>query len=99
MKKFTKRLVLPLALAISAATFVPAQASGVLGAAIMIDKYLKKEAQVALSTPGHTSWCVQKYPGYRPHINNFIKPNGRVQYCASPYYTPPWMKFGANAMQ
>ena len=97
MTKFTKRLAIPLAATIAVLSFAPAQASGIIGTAMLIDKYIKKEAEVALNTPGHTAWCQQEYRGYRPHVNNFIKPDGRVQYCASPYYTPPWMKFGANA--
>lgn len=92
-------MALPVALAIAVASHVPASASGIIGIGILVDKYLKQEAEVALNTPGHTQWCLQKYPGYRPHINNFIKPDGRVQFCASPYYTPPWMRWGQQAAQ
>lgn len=56
----------------------------------MLDMMVKKSNKEALATPGHAAWCAKSRPGYRAKWNNWREPNGRVSYCASPYYTPPW---------
>ena len=83
--------VLTVACGLLAGSQVPANAF--IGALVLADKFIKKEAAIALQTPNHAAWCAKKHPGYRAKWNNYRIPNGRVRYCASPYYSPPWMKW------
>ncbi len=69
---------------------LPAQAFTPL---MLIDRFIKKETKMALQTPGHVAWCKKNHPGYRPKWNNYRIANGRVKYCASPYFSPSWMKW------
>ena len=59
---------------------------------ILADRVIKQETAKALATPGHAAWCAKQKPGYRKQWNNWRLPNGRVKYCASPYFSPVWMK-------
>jgi hypothetical protein len=59
---------------------------------VMADRVIKKENKKALATPGHAAWCAKQAPGFRKQWNNWRTPNGRVKYCASPYFTPLWMR-------
>lgn len=86
-----KLLVLPLAAALIAPTVVPANAF--ITVLALADRYIKQQAKVANETPGHIEWCLKNHPGFRPQWNNYRIENGRVAYCASPYYTPPWMQY------
>lgn len=85
-------LTLTVAAAIIGTSCLPA--SAFLTPFILADAYIKQQAKVALETPGHVEWCLQNHPGFRPQWNNYRIENGRVAYCASPYYTPPWMALG-----
>ncbi len=62
----------------------------------LMDWAIKKSNKEALATPGHAEWCARSKPGYRAQWNNWRTPDGRVTYCASPYYTPPWQVPYAN---
>jgi hypothetical protein len=88
MVRKTLLLAIPVAALIFAATAAPSNAF--VGLFIMADKWFKDEAKKAAQTPGHAEWCASFRPGYRPQWNNWRLPNGRVTYCASPFYTPPW---------
>lgn len=90
-------LAAPLAFVMLITSQMPANA--IVGALMLLDRYIKKEASIALSTPGHAEWCADKYPGYRKQWNNYRIEEGRVAYCASPFYTPPWMKWRPTAGQ
>ena len=57
---------------------------------VLLDMMIKKSNKEARAIPEHVQWCLQHHPGYRPQWNNWRTPDGRVAYCASPYYTPPW---------
>jgi len=85
-----------LALPLAAALFVAghASANAQVGLLILADNYIKKQSKVAANTPGHTAWCARKHAGYRKEWNSYPRGNGRRRHCASPYYTPPWMKKG-----
>ena len=56
----------------------------------LLDMMIKTSNKEALAVPGHAAWCAQSRPGYRAQWNNWRTPEGRVTYCASPYYSPPW---------
>ena len=62
----------------------------------LLDMMIKKSNKEALAIPEHGAWCARSKPGYRVQWNNWRTPNGRVTYCASPYYTPPWQVPYAN---
>ncbi len=83
--KLSATLVGPLLLAISAQ-----QASAQLGPIMLADWAIKRSNKQAAATPGHAEWCARSKPGYRAQWNNWRTSDGRVTYCASPYYTPPW---------
>jgi len=85
-------LAVPIAIAMLSISYLPAHSF--VSALILADRYVKNESKIALNTPGHAAWCSRKHPGYRKQWNNYKRPNGRVRHCASPYYTPPWMKWG-----
>lgn len=85
----TKLLAISVSLPILFAGVLPANAF--VSALILADRMVEKSQKEALATPGHIEWCQRKYPGFRPQWNNYKLENGRVAYCASPYYTPPWM--------
>lgn len=72
----------------------PAQAF--VGVLMLADAWAKKEAKVALDTPGHAEWCAQMHPGYRKEWNNYPIGDGRIRFCASPYYTPPWLQWRSD---
>ena len=97
MKYRNRMLVAPLAAALLATTIVPANAF--ITPLVLADRFIKAQAKIALETPGHVEWCLQNHPGYRPQWNNYRIANGRVAYCASPYYTPPWMQWRQNLPQ
>jgi hypothetical protein len=61
-----------------------------LGPIMLADWVIKRSNKEAAATPGHSEWCAKLRPGYRPQWNNWRTSDGRVTYCASPYYTPPW---------
>ena len=88
MFKRTLVAVLPLAVAglLAAQTAAHAQ----LAPLMLLDAMIKKSNKEAAATPGHAAWCAASRPGYRAQWNNWRTPDGRVTYCASPYYTPPW---------
>ena len=67
-------------------------ANAFLGVFMLAERTITKESARALATPGHADWCARQQPGYRKQWNNWRLPNGRVKYCASPYFTPLWMK-------
>ena len=75
---------------------VATPASAQLLPLMLLDKGFKEEAKKAKNTPGHVEWCRKKKPGFRAEWNNWRTSDGRVEYCASPYYTPPWRKNAAN---
>ena len=70
----------------------PPAANAFLSVFMLAERTIKKENAKALATPGHAAWCAKQRPGYRKQWNNWRLPNGRVKYCASPYFTPVWMK-------
>ena len=78
---------------------VQPSAHAFIGLFSLADRVIKKEAKIALQTPNHAQWCAKKHPGYRAKWNNYRIANGRVRYCASPYYTPPWKKRGWGAIK
>ncbi|MCG6858400.1 MAG: hypothetical protein LJE67_10065 [Salaquimonas sp.] len=88
MPKSIRLAVLPLALALLIGGQVAAHAQ--LAPLVLLDMMVKKSNKDAAATPGHAEWCAQHRPGYRPQWNNWLEKDGRVTYCASPYYTPPW---------
>ena len=57
---------------------------------MLADWLIKKSNKEAAAAPGHAEWCAKSKPGYRPQWNNWRTSDGRVTYCASPFYTPPW---------
>ena len=65
-----------------------------VGALFLADRAIEISTKEALAIPEHGDWCAQKHPGYRKQWNNYKLEDGRVRYCASPYYTPPWMRWG-----
>jgi hypothetical protein len=95
-KMWIRNAILSASLACAMLSVGAPSAHAFIGTFILIDSLAKKEAKVALATPGHAEWCAQQHPGYRKQWNNYLVEGGRVQFCASPYYTPPWMKFGFN---
>lgn len=94
MKKFVIVLAAPVAAILLSATVQPAGA--VVAPLVLADRFLKAEAKKAFNTPGHVQWCLKNHPGFRPKWNNYRIENGRVKYCASPYYSPPWMRAPAG---
>lgn len=88
MLKRYRLLALPLALGVVLASQGVSHAQ--LAPLMLLDRMIKKSNKEALATPGHVEWCAAQRPGYRPQWNNWRTPDGRVTYCASPYYTPPW---------
>ena len=87
-------LTIMAATCLSATMLVPAHA--VVAPLVLADRFIKSETQKAIATPRHVEWCAKKYPGYRPQWNNYKIENGRVAWCASPYYTPAWMRWRQN---
>lgn len=83
-------LVIGIACGATAGAVSPANAF--ISLFMMADRVVKQENAKALATPGHANWCAKQKPGYRKQWNNWRLPNGRVEYCASPYFTPIWMK-------
>jgi len=71
-------------------------ANAQLAPIVLLDMMFKKSNKDAQATPGHVEWCIANFPGYRPQWNNARTPDGRVTYCASPFYTPPWQKAYAS---
>lgn len=82
--------VLSIAGILLASQSIPANAQ--LSFFMMADRIVKNETAKAIATPGHAEWCARQEPGYRKKWNNWRTPNGRVKYCASPYFTPVWMR-------
>jgi len=77
--------------AAAAMLFLAQQAAHAQLAPLMLaDWMIKKSNKEAAATPGHAEWCAASKPGYRPQWNNWRTSDGRVTYCASPFYTPPW---------
>lgn len=93
---FKRKNLLIVALSIGMLASSSLVANAWLSLAIMGDRYLKKQAKIALNTPGHATWCSKKHRGYRKEWNTYPRGDGRVRYCASPFYTPPWKKWGAK---
>lgn len=57
---------------------------------VLLDMMVKQSNKEALAIPEHGKWCAEHHPGYRVQWNNWRTADGRVAYCASPYYTSPW---------
>ncbi|WP_075996785.1 hypothetical protein [Salaquimonas pukyongi] len=90
-KPFANRLAV-MALASAVVFSAAPSANAFLSVFMLADRVIKKENAKALATPGHAAWCAKQQPGYRKKWNNWRLPNGRVKYCASPYFTPMWMQ-------
>ncbi|MEC9343461.1 MAG: hypothetical protein VYD64_06415 [Pseudomonadota bacterium] len=88
MQKRKLALALPIAMAAILAGQGIAHAQ--LAPIMLLDMMVKRSNKEALATPGHAEWCAASRPGYRAQWNNWRNDDGRVTYCASPYYTPPW---------
>jgi hypothetical protein len=89
MRKSNKITVLIMALVIFVFGQLSAHAqTAVIGVIIWA---IREDTKIALQIPQHATWCAKKHPGYRAKWNNYLIPNGRVKYCASPYHTPSWM--------
>ena len=88
MNNLHRLAALPLALGLLFAGECAAHAQ--LAPLVLLDMMIKKSNKEAQAIPEHLAWCAQNHPGYRPQWNNWRTPDGRVAYCASPYYTPPW---------
>jgi hypothetical protein len=86
----------PILLAIAFLALFQAPAHAFIGVLMMADAWVKKEAKIALATPGHVEWCAEHHTGYRKEWNNYPIGDGRIKFCASPFYTPPWLKWSAN---
>lgn len=89
---FSTKNLAALLLAPAMVLTAPVAANAFLSVFMMAERTIKKENAKALATPGHAAWCAKHKPGYRKQWNNWRLPNGRVKYCASPYFTPLWMK-------
>jgi hypothetical protein len=88
MPKQYRLAALPLALTMLVASQSVSYAQ--LAPLYLLDQWIKKSNKEAQAIPEHVQWCLEHHPGYRPQWNNWRTANGRVAYCASPYYTPPW---------
>ena len=90
MRKTARILAIPLGVAMFATSQLPAHA--VVGSVFALTaRYVQSEAKIAAETPGHAEWCAQRHAGYVKEWNSY--PNGKSRrHCASPLYTPPWMK-------
>ena len=75
-----------------AVTMLPVNANAFISAFMMADRVIQQENAKAAAIPEHGRWCAKQRPGYRKQWNNWRLDNGRVKYCASPYFTPVWMK-------
>jgi len=87
-----KKSFLIIATMIGLITTFAVPANAFLTPFVLADRVIKQENKKALATPGHAAWCAKQAPGYRKQWNNWRTPNGRVKYCASPYFTPLWMR-------
>ena len=91
MRKRARILVIPMAFALIATSQLPAHA--VVGTLFALAaEYIQSEAKIAFETPGHAEWCAQRHARYVAEWNSYPVANGRRRHCASPFYTPPWMK-------
>lgn len=73
--------------------FTPIAAHSFTFLLTMSAKMISDENKRAIATPGHVGWCKANIPGYVAKWNSYKNSVGRVKYCASPYYTPSWMKY------
>lgn len=88
MLKRNRLIAMPLALGVLLASQGVSHAQS--APLVLLDMMIQKSNKEARAIPEHVEWCKQHHPGYRAQWNNWRNADGRVSYCASPYYTPPW---------